>query len=111
MHELTVTATDNAGNRTTTTVLFYVTTSFRDLGNLVDRFRATGQLSRQAHQKLSNKLDAASASEAAGNDRRALQQLAALRALAADTALVPDADVRAVLVRDIDALTAMLDPR
>jgi type 1 glutamine amidotransferase len=109
MHELTVTATDKAGNRTTTTVRFHVTTSFRDLGNLIDRFRATGQLSKPAHQKLSNKLDAARASAATGNDKRALQQLAALRELAVDTTLVPDPDVRAVLTRDIDALTAIID--
>ncbi|MFD0745029.1 ThuA domain-containing protein [Phytohabitans flavus] len=108
MHELTVTATDKAGNRTTTTVRFYVETSFRDVQNLIDRFRSTGQLSKSAHQKLSNKLEAARVSEAAGNDKRALQQLAALRVLATDTALVPDADVRVVLTRDIDALTAII---
>jgi type 1 glutamine amidotransferase len=108
LHELTVTATDKAGNRTTTTVRFYVTTSFRDLRDLLDRFRTTSQLSATAHRKLSNKLDAARASTAAGDDRRALQQLAALRELATDTALVPDADVRAVLTRDIDALTTTI---
>jgi hypothetical protein len=108
LHEVTVTATDRAGNHTTATVRFYVTTSFRDVQGLLDRFRTTGQLSAAAHRKLSNKLAAARASEAAGDDRQALRQLAALRALATDAALVPDTGVRAVLVRDIDALTAVI---
>ena len=107
-HEMTVTATDAAGNRTTATVRFYVTTSFRDVRGLLDRFRATGQLSATAHRKLSNKLDAARTSEAAGDDERALRQLAALRELAIDAALVPDGGVRSVLARDVDALAAVI---
>ena len=57
LHELVVTATDKAGNQTTSTVRFFVTTSFRDMQNLLDRFKATGRLSAQAHKQLSNKLD------------------------------------------------------
>ena len=70
LHELTVTATDKAGNKTTSTVRFFVTTSFRDMQSLLDRFKATGRLSTKAHKQLSNKLDAVRASEAAGNDKR-----------------------------------------
>jgi regulation of enolase protein 1 (concanavalin A-like superfamily) len=108
LHELTVTATDRAGNSTTSTVRFFVTTSFRDMQNLLDRFKATGRLSTKAHRQLSNKLDAARASEAAGNDKRAVQQLTAFKALATDAALVTDADVRDTLVRDADAMIVRL---
>ena len=45
LHELVVTATDKAGNQTTSNVRFFVTTSFRDMQNLHDRFKATGRLS------------------------------------------------------------------
>ncbi|MDG4831224.1 ThuA domain-containing protein [Solwaraspora sp. WMMD1047] len=108
LHELTVTATDRAGNSTTSTVRFFVTTSFRDMQNLLDRFKATGRLSNLAHRKLSNKLDAVRVSEAAGNDRRAVQQLTAFKALATDATLVTDADVRDTLVRDADAMIVRL---
>ncbi|MEU8188645.1 ThuA domain-containing protein [Micromonospora carbonacea] len=108
LHELVVTATDKAGNSTTSTVRFYVTTSFRDMQNLLDRFKATGRLSNVAHRKLSNKLDAVRASEAEGNDKRAVQQLTAFKALATDAALVTDTDVRDVLVRDADAMIVRL---
>ena len=54
LHELTVTATDKAGNKTTSTVRFFVTTSFRDMQNLLDRFKATGRLSAKAHKQLTD---------------------------------------------------------
>ncbi|GLH99639.1 ThuA domain-containing protein [Phytohabitans aurantiacus] len=107
-HELVVTATDKAGNATTANVRFFVTTSFRDMQNLTDRFKATGQLSAKAHRQLTNKLEAARLSEASGNDKRAIQQLRAFVALASDTALVADADVRGVLVRDAEAMIVRL---
>ncbi|MEV7629938.1 ThuA domain-containing protein [Actinoplanes sp. NPDC089786] len=108
LHELTATATDKAGNVTATTVRFFNATSFRDMQNLLDRFKATGRLSTKAHKQLSTKLDAVRASEAAGNDKRAVQQLTAFKALAGDAALVTDADVRATLARDADAMIARL---
>ncbi|MFI6758646.1 ThuA domain-containing protein [Micromonospora sp. NPDC050417] len=108
LHELTVTATDRAGNQTTSSVRFFVTTSFRDMQNLIDRFKATNRLSVKAHKQLTNKLTAVRESEAAGNDKRAVQQLTAFKALVADTALVTDADVRGVLTRDADAMIVRL---
>jgi hypothetical protein len=75
---------------------------------LIDRFKATGQLSAKAHRQLSNKLEAARISEASGNDKRAIQQLQAFIGLASDTALVTDADVRSVLVRDANAMIVRL---
>ncbi|MEW1587773.1 ThuA domain-containing protein [Micromonospora vinacea] len=108
LHELTVTATDKAGNKTTSTVRFFVTTSFRDMQSLLDRFKATGRLSTKAHKQLSNKLDAVRASEAAGDDKAAVRQLTAFRTLASDTTLVPEAEVRDVLIRDADAMIVRL---
>ncbi|MFD0747243.1 OmpL47-type beta-barrel domain-containing protein [Phytohabitans flavus] len=108
LHELVVTAKDKAGNETTANVRFFVTTSFRDMQNLIDRFKATSQLSNKAHRQLSNKLEAARVSEATGNDKRAVQQLRAFVGLASDPALVTDADVRAVLIRDAEAMIVRL---
>jgi cytochrome c len=108
LHELTVTATDKAGNQTTSNVRFFVTTSFRDMQNLLDRFKATNRLSAKAHKQLSNKLTEVRSSEAKGNDKRAIQQLNAFKALAADTTLVTEAEVANVLIRDADAMIVRL---
>jgi cytochrome c len=108
LHELVVTATDKAGNQTTANVRFFVTTSFRDMQALIDRFKATSQLSNKAHRQLSNKLEDARVSEATGKDERAIQQLQAFIGLASDPALVTDADVRSVLVRDANAMIVRL---
>jgi hypothetical protein len=108
LHELTVTATDKADNTTSTTVRFFVTTSFRDMQNLLDRFKATGRLSTKAHRQLSTRLDAVRAAEAAGEDERAVRQLTTFKKLVNDAALVTDADVRDTLLRDADAMTERL---
>ncbi|MBM0232432.1 ThuA domain-containing protein [Micromonospora sp. STR1_7] len=108
LHELTVTATDKAGNTTTSTVRFFVTTSFRDMQNLLDRFKATGRLSATAHKQLTAKLDAARQAEAAGNDSKAIKQLTQFRTLGADATVVAEAEVRDVLIRDADAMIVRL---
>ncbi|GIF52353.1 glucose/arabinose dehydrogenase [Asanoa ferruginea] len=108
LHDLTVTATDKAGNVTTSTVRFYVATSFRDMQFLLDRFKATSWLTQKAHKQLGAKLQAARDAEANGNDNKAIKQLVAFRELASDTSLVPNAEVRAVLVRDADAMIVRL---
>ena len=108
LHELTVTATDKAGNKTISTVRFFVTTSFRDMQYLLDRFKATSRLSANAHKKLTTKLTAARQAEANGNDARAISQLKQFRALASNTSLVPEAEVRATLIRDTDAMIIRL---
>ncbi|MEU8264702.1 ThuA domain-containing protein [Micromonospora sp. NPDC048999] len=108
MHELTVTATDKADNQSTTTVRFFVTTSFRDMQKLLDRFKASGLLSDLAHKKLTNKLSNVRLSEATDNDKRAIEQLMAFRDLAKDAKLVTDSGVRDVLVRDTDAMIVRL---
>ncbi|MEV2241463.1 ThuA domain-containing protein [Micromonospora sp. NPDC049891] len=108
LHELTVTATDKAGNATTASVRFFVTTSFRDMQNLLDRFKATGRLSTKAHNQLSKRLSNARTAEAEGNDKRAINQLTAFRTLAGDAELVGEAEIRDVLIRDADAMIVRL---
>ncbi|MEU8213561.1 Ig-like domain repeat protein, partial [Micromonospora sp. NPDC049044] len=108
LHELTVTATDKAGNATTSAVRFFVTTSFRDMQNLLDRFKATGRLSAKAHKQLTAKLDAARQAEAAGNDNKAIKQLTQFRDLATDATLVAEAEIRDTLTRDADAMIVRL---
>ncbi|MBX7265218.1 ThuA domain-containing protein [Micromonospora sp. Llam7] len=108
LHELTVTATDKAGNDTSTTVRFFVTTSFRDMQNLLDRFKATGRLTNKAYNKLSKRLDKARTAEAAGKDKRAINQLTAFRTLAGDASLIGEAEIRDVLIRDADSMIVRL---
>ena len=88
---------------------FFVTTSFRDMQNLLDRFKATSRLSaRRRTSKLSAKLDVVRQAEANGNDERAVKQLTAFKTLVNDAALVTDTDVRDTLVRDADAMIVRL---
>jgi hypothetical protein len=108
LHELKVTATDRAGNETTSTVRFFVATSMRDMQNLLDRFKATGRLSAGAYEKLSAKLGSARKAEAQGKDSQAIKQLQAFRALASDASLIAEAEIRNVLVRDADAMIVRL---
>jgi hypothetical protein len=106
VHELRVTATDVAGNATTRTVPFAVSTSLRDVSQLLDRFKATNRLPRTSYDALTKQLAKARKAEAAGKDNKAIQELRAFRTLAA---AVPDAGVRSVLVRDTDAVIAQLN--
>jgi cytochrome c len=109
LHTLRVTARDVAGNVTDHTVRFGTTTSLRDIAQLLDRFRATNRLSLAAYNDLSRTLSKARAAEASGNDTRAVRLLREFRAAAGDPAKVGDAQVRAVLVRDTDAVIAMIE--
>jgi cytochrome c len=106
VHELKVTATDVAGNATTRTVPFAVSTSLRDVSQLLDRFKATNRLPRASYDQLTKQLAKARKAEADGKDAKAVKELQAFRVLAAG---VPDAGVRSVLVRDTDAVIAQLD--
>ena len=106
VHELRVSATDVAGNTTTRTVPFAVTTSLRDVSQLLDRFKATNRLPRATYDQLTKQLAKARKAEAAGQDAKAVRELRTFRDLAAG---VPDAGVRSVLVRDADAVIAQLD--
>ena len=104
-HGFAVTATDEAGNITSQSLSFATTTSMRDVGQLLDRFRATNRLSLSAYKQLSS----IAHQGPQGRGERQRQQGGALPAarsctLARDDTLVGDADVRSVLERDGDAV-------
>jgi cytochrome c len=107
-HTLQVTAVDRAGNNTVQSVNFGVTTSMRDMANLIDRFRATSWLSQASANTLQTQLTKARKAEANGNDVKAVKELRTFRTLVTDPTLVPMAEVRQVLARDTDAEIAVL---
>jgi cytochrome c len=107
-HDLKVTATDNAGNETEQTVTFGVTTSTRDMANLIDRFAATGSLSQKSANKLQDRLNQVSKAEAKGNDAKTIKELKDFKKLVTDKKVVTVAEVRDVLTRDTDAIIARL---
>ena len=104
VHALRVTATDRAGNPTVHTVTFATTTSMRDIGQLLDRFRATNRLPRAVYNELTSTLTKARNAEANGNDAKAVRLLRDFIETADDPGRVTDAEVRFVLVRDADAV-------
>ncbi|WP_113705234.1 ThuA domain-containing protein [Nonomuraea lactucae] len=104
-HTVAVTASDNAGNVTTSTAKFTVVTSLADLQRLVDRFTATRWLSPQEQQQLTQELTRAAKAAAKGQKARAVRHLEAFKALVAKVAR---ADVRQVLTRDADTVIAGL---
>jgi PKD repeat protein len=108
-HGFAVTATDTAGNTTSQALSFATTTSLRDVGQLVDRFRATNRLSLSAHRQLSSILTKARKAEANGNDGKAVRFLGTFVTLATDATLVGDADVRSVLRRDGEAVIGSIE--
>jgi len=107
-HSLKVTAVDNAGNQTVQTVTFGVTTSTRDLANLVDRFRAVGWINQATQKSLQEQLTKARKAEAGGNDGKAVKLLKQFRTMATDPTKVKVAEVRDVLGRDTDAVIERL---
>ena len=100
IHRFAVSATDVAGNVTTQTLTFATTTSLRDMGQLLDRFRATNRLSLSAYKALSAQLAKARKAEASGNDAKAVKGAAEVPDTGRVTARVTDRDVRTVLERD-----------
>ncbi|HVQ95749.1 MAG TPA: ThuA domain-containing protein [Mycobacteriales bacterium] len=104
---LTVHAVDKAGNVTDQTVRFYITTSTRDIANLIDRFKAVGRLSSSAAKKLQDQLTKARLEEARSHDAKEIAELKKFISLITRS-LVPDAEVRTVLVRDANAMIVRL---
>ncbi|MGX7827618.1 ThuA domain-containing protein [Actinokineospora sp. 24-640] len=105
VHELSVTAVDNAGNRTVSRIPFATTTSLRDIGQLLDRFRASNRLTLAEYQDLSKSLAKARKAEAAGDDAKAARELGAFKRAVSK---VTDAGVRTVLARDTDHVIGVL---
>ncbi|WP_406045082.1 ThuA domain-containing protein [Micromonospora sp. NBC_00898] len=105
-HTLTVTTSDRAGNTTTSTVRFYVTTSFRDMASLIDRFEAAGRLSHSTSKSLQGQLTAIRLKEAKGKDQEAVKLLEEFKKTV--DGKVTDAEVHDVLIRDTDAMIVRL---
>jgi hypothetical protein len=108
-HGFSVSARDTAGNVMSQSLTFATTTSMRDIGQLLDRFRATNRLSLSAYQQLKSLLTKARKAEANGNDTKAARFLGTFTQLAIDGTLVGDEDVRSVLERDAQAVIADIE--
>ncbi|WP_433381999.1 OmpL47-type beta-barrel domain-containing protein [Streptosporangium sp. CA-115845] len=102
---LTVTAKDKAGHVTKQTVAFEVTTSFADLQQLLDGFKAAGLVTGGS---LNDQLQEARKHADNGKTKNAVKSLEQFGKHARDPRKVTDAAVRAVLVRDAEALIAQL---
>ncbi|MGW2193053.1 OmpL47-type beta-barrel domain-containing protein, partial [Streptosporangium sp. NPDC001682] len=102
---LTVTAKDKAGHVTKQTVAFEVTTSFADLQKLLDGFKAAGLVTGGS---LNDQLQEARKHADKGKTKNAVKSLEQFGKHARDPRKVTDAAVRAVLVRDAEALIAQL---
>jgi glucose/arabinose dehydrogenase/PKD repeat protein len=98
-HRIVATATDDAGNTTSTTVTFTITTSFEDLRSHIDRLRVAGTVSASEERRLLAQLDLAERHDAHG---RATQAVVALDRFATVTQI-------ALLRRDAEAVAAALD--
>jgi glucose/arabinose dehydrogenase/PKD repeat protein len=107
-HTVAVTATDDAGNSVTTSITFTVTTSLQDMQNLLDRFRATGWLSKNGYDELEQELTRVRKAVDRGRIPRALGQLADFKEVLANVQLIPRAEVRQVLNRDADQMISEL---
>ncbi len=100
-HELVVTATDLAGNRTEVVGSFTIQTSMVDLVNLVDRYVADGSIDRRAIPHVTSQLDLAVRQAEAGRTRQAIQALErVVKALRTGA----DADAAAVLIANAEAI-------
>jgi cytochrome c len=108
LHELVVSATDNAGNETEQVLRFGTATSFVDLAELVRLYHAEDRLTVRQHDTL---LDLVSkASDAAVKGKRA-KAIAALDDVIAAASNVSDTFARGVLTRDARALQERLSGR
>ncbi|MEU6415462.1 ThuA domain-containing protein [Microbispora sp. NPDC046933] len=106
-HTLTVTAVDNAGNRTVQTAKFSVVTSTDDIAALIGRFEAAGKLTGKSAHTLQTNL--ATVRDAENKDKKTdkiVMELAKFKDVAGDKKVVTDVQVRATLLRDADALIA-----
>jgi PKD repeat protein/type 1 glutamine amidotransferase len=109
-HTLTVTAVNKAGNQTEQVVKFSVVTSTDDIAALIDRFAADGKLTELGAYKLHSRL--ASVFDAESKDKesvKVVKELEKFKAFVNNDSVVSDAQVRATLLRDADALITQYD--
>lgn len=102
MHELVVVAFDEAGNRTTQRVTFFVTTSFEDILDLIVRFDASGRLDSSTADALESRARSAFVHWASGRAAEAIAELELFKDVLNDQ--VDDPGVHATLLRDADAM-------
>ena len=105
-HTLEVAARDLAGNTTTRTETFTVTTSFADVAALIGRFEAAGSVPRATAASLRDRLARAESAVASGSTAEAIGHLNQFRSEAEQ---IDDAGAREILVRDAEALLKDLD--
>ncbi|WP_020384952.1 PQQ-dependent sugar dehydrogenase [Kribbella catacumbae] len=105
-HRLVVTAQDKAGHQATRSVAFTSTTSIADMRALVGRYRDGGRITPDDATALLDMLGQAERAMAAGDEDRAEGALRRFKNHLERK--VRDAQVRAVLGRDADALIGQL---
>jgi hypothetical protein len=103
-HQLVVTARDKAGNTATKSVSFTTTTSAADVRALVTRYRDAGRIRPDDAKALLDMLGQYERAVAAKDRNRAVQAMTLFKGHA--NRKVRDAGVRAILIRDADALIA-----
>jgi uncharacterized protein YifE (UPF0438 family) len=107
-HELIVTGKDKAGHLTERTVEFEITTSFADVGALIDYFGKAGSVTSRGATVLRSRLDQAVKQADKGKKKDAIKELEQFVKLARESRNVTDSAVRDVLVRDAQALIVRL---
>ncbi|GIH26587.1 hypothetical protein Aph01nite_48970 [Acrocarpospora phusangensis] len=112
-HTLVVTAVNNAGKQTVQTVKFSVWTSTDDISALITRFEAAGKLSATGAFKLQDDISKVMVSEDKGRERdkkKIVKKLNRFIEAVNDPKIVSDAQVKALLLRDAQALIAENTP-
>ncbi len=99
-HTLVVTAEDNAGHTTTSTLVFTTTTSLAELTELTERLADSGEVTAAGERKLAQRLEQAKKHADAGRVSAAVSQLEGFIALLSDPTVVGNADAAAALERD-----------
>ena len=107
-HTLVVTAEDNAGRTTTSTLTFTTTTSLAELTELTTRLADSGEVSAAGKSPLLKRLAQAKKQADAGRVPAAVSQLEEFIVLLANRAFVPDAAAAAALERDAREVIAQL---
>ncbi|WP_062357465.1 CBM35 domain-containing protein [Herbidospora yilanensis] len=108
-HTLVVTATDNAGNQAAATVTFTTGTSTDDISALIGRFLNAGKLTAGGAAKLEDKISKVMVSEDKGRERdkkKIVKKLERFVDAVDDPKIVSNAEVKATLLRDAEALIA-----
>jgi hypothetical protein len=105
VHTLVVSGTDRAGNPATRTVKFEVATSFADVQGLTAQFRQANRMTAKQYDALKKAIDAARREAERNRNAAAIKELQGFKA---NLRPLTDAEVKAVLTRDADALIVSL---